>query len=85
MKITNFKKRKIKLLTKEQQEPNENRYAKDKKLGKVTDCCHYTGEYSGAAHNICNLKYSVPKKFLQFSIMDQTILSFYHKTVSRKI
>ena len=25
MKITNFKKRKIKLLTKEQQEPNENR------------------------------------------------------------
>ena len=81
MKITNFKKKKIKLLTNKQQEPNENRkiyypctkkkkrknenrYAKDKKLGKVTDCCHYTGEYSGAAHSICNLKYSVPKKFL---------------------
>ena len=81
MKITNFRKKKIKLLTKEQQEPNENRkiynlctkkkrrkienrYAKDKKLWKVRDCCHYTGEYSGAAHSICNLKYSVPKKFL---------------------
>ena len=26
------------------------------------DHCHYTGEYIGAAHNICNLKYSVPKE-----------------------
>ena len=35
---------------------------KDKKYHKVTDHCHYTGEYRGAAYNICNLKYSVPKK-----------------------
>ena len=34
---------------------------KDKKYRKVRDHCLYTGEYKGAAHSICNLKYSVPK------------------------
>ena len=33
----------------------------DKENGKVTDHCNYTREYRGAAHSICNLKYSVPK------------------------
>ena len=35
---------------------------KDKKYRKVRDHCHYTGEYRGTVHTICNLKYSVPKK-----------------------
>ena len=35
---------------------------KDKKYCKVRDQCHYTGEYEGAARNICNSKYSAPKK-----------------------
>ena len=35
---------------------------KDKRYCKVTDHCHYTGEYRGAGHSIYNLKYSVPKK-----------------------
>ena len=35
---------------------------KNKKHLNVRDRYHYTGEYRGAAHSICNLKYSVPKK-----------------------
>ena len=57
MKIINFKKKKMKLLTKEQQElyknakiryvfkeKFENKYVKDKKHHKVRNHCHYTGE-----------------------------------------
>ena len=40
----------------------ENKYLKDKKYRKVRDHCLYTGDYRGAAHSICNLKYSLPKK-----------------------
>ena len=34
----------------------------DKKNYKVRYHCHYTGKYRGAAHNICNLRYKVPKE-----------------------
>ena len=34
----------------------------DKKHHKVRDHCHYMGKYRGAAHNICNLRYKVPKE-----------------------
>ena len=34
----------------------------NKKHHKVGDHCHYTGKYRGAAHNICNLRYKVPKE-----------------------
>ena len=33
-----------------------------KKYHKVRDDCHYTGKFRGAAHNICNLKYKIPKE-----------------------
>ena len=75
IKITNFKEKKNKLLTKEKQESYEkskicyickgmfeNKHLKDKKYLKLTDHCHYTGEYRCAAHSICNLKFNVPKK-----------------------
>ena len=34
----------------------------DKKHYKVRDHCHCTGKYRGAAHNICNLRYKIPKE-----------------------
>ena len=34
----------------------------DKKHHKVKSHCHYTGKYRGAAHNICNLRYRIPKE-----------------------
>ena len=42
-------------------------YAKNKKSSyklyhKVRDHCHYNGKFRGAPHNICNLRYNVPKK-----------------------
>ena len=29
---------------------------------KVRDHCHYSGKFRGAAHNICNLRYKIPKE-----------------------
>ena len=34
----------------------------DKKHHKVRDHCHYSGKYRGAVHNICNLRYKIPKE-----------------------
>ena len=34
----------------------------ERKKHKVRDHCHYTGKYRGVAHNICNLRYKVPKE-----------------------
>ena len=32
-----------------------------KKNFKVKDHCYYTGKYRDAAHDICNLRYKIPK------------------------
>ena len=34
----------------------------DKNYHKVKDYCHYTGKYRGAAHDICNPRYKIPKE-----------------------
>ena len=75
MKIINFEKKKVNLLTKELQESYENakicyigqekfenKYLNDKRICKVRDHCQYLEKYRFPAHSICNLKHSVPKK-----------------------
>ena len=73
MEIINFKKKKMRLLIKEQQKSYEtakNCYIckerfenklKIKKYLKVRNHCHYPWENRGAVHSMYNLKYNVPK------------------------
>ena len=74
IKIINFKNKKMKLLIRYEhqnsyqnskicyicKEKFEDNHVTDKKYRKVRD--HYTGEYRGTAHSVCNLKYSLPKE-----------------------
>ena len=34
----------------------------NKTYNKVKDHCHYNRKYRGAAHDICNLRYEIPKE-----------------------
>ena len=71
-KMINYEKKKmIPLTTKEEIYHNKQKICyickkefnnNDKKQQKVRDHCHYTGKCRGAAHNICNLRYKVPKE-----------------------
>ena len=71
-KIINYEKKKmIPLTTEEKKYHNKQKICyickkefnnNDKKNYKVRDHCHYTGKYRGAACNICNLRYKVPKE-----------------------
>ena len=66
-KIIDFKKKLMIPLTKEE----EDNYNKENICyiciiyfnndDKVRDHCHFTGKYRGAAHNLCILRYKIPK------------------------
>ena len=99
METNNFKKKKLKLSTNQQQESYEHakicyiykqnfedKYTEDKKCHIVREDYHHTREYRGAAHSICNLKYSVPKEILiGLHNVPNYDKSFYHKSVRRRI
>ena len=68
-KIINYEKKEIIPLTKEEKKMHRRQknviYEKkynNKKYHKVKDHCHYTGKYRGAAHDICNFRYKIPKE-----------------------
>ena len=71
-KIINYEKKKMMPLTVEEKiHYNEQEICyicktefdnNDKKHYKVRDHCHYTGKYRGVAHDICNLRYKIPKE-----------------------
>ena len=71
-KIINYEKKDMIPLTKKEEENHNNQKVchickkefdtNDKKNYKVRDHCHYTGKYRSAAHNMCNLRYKVPKE-----------------------
>ena len=73
-KIINYEKKEIMPLTKKEEKKHNkqevcyicrkefNTDDSDKKYHKVKDHCHYTGKYRGAAHDIYNLRYKIPKE-----------------------
>ena len=72
-KIINYEKKKmIAFTTEEKMHYNEQEicyickkeFDKSNKKHKVRDHCHYTRKYRSAAHNICNLRYKIPKEIL---------------------
>ena len=73
-KIINYQKKEMIPLTKKEEKKHNkqevcyicrkefNTDDSDKKYHKVRDHCHYTGKYRGATHDICNLRYKIPKE-----------------------
>ena len=56
--VENHNKQKVCYICKKEFDTDDS----DKTHHKVKDHCHYTEKYRGAAHNICNLRYRIPKE-----------------------
>ena len=53
---------------------------------KVRDNCHYTGKFRGAAHNISNLRYKIPKEIpVVFHNGSTYDYHFFNQTTSRRV
>ena len=66
-KIINYEKKEMIPVTKKEEKNHmcKKGFSTDdnnKKYHKVRDHCHYTGKYRGTAHDICNLRYKIPKE-----------------------
>ena len=48
----------------------------NKKHYKVRDHCHYPGKYRGAAHNMCNFRYKIPKEI--YVVFHNGSTYYYH-------
>ena len=55
-----YKKQKVRFICKKEFNTDKNDKNGFKLSHKVRDNC--TGKYRGAAHNICNLRYKIPKE-----------------------
>ena len=70
--MINYEKKDMIPLTKKEEENHNNQKVcyickkefdtNGKKNYKVRDHCHYMGKYRAAAHNMCNLRYKIPKE-----------------------
>ena len=58
----NYEKSKYCHICKEKFHEDEDDNHKSKLYHKVRDHCHYTGEFRGAAHSICNLRYKIQRE-----------------------
>ena len=62
--IKSYEKQKVCYICQERFCDDKNKKSEYDLYHKVRDHCDYTRKFIGAAHNICNLRYNVPKKIL---------------------
>ena len=99
MKIINYEKKEMILLTYEENKSYKEREAchiceekfcinKDdenyKNRKKVKDHCHYIGKFRGAAHSKCNLNYKISKD-IPITIHNASYRSFYNQRISSQL